>query len=141
MDELRDLLQFVWETPGDLDSARPRFKALASEVLKHPEPPGRGAQGFARLIRYCFGKERRPIETAWRIFVAITATVRPELTGGRGYAPLATQLGISKAATSKAARQFQETFNFHAHESRSEQARARMAEAASEAWRRRHANQ
>lgn len=128
-EEFRSLLHWIWETPGDLPTARARFKALAGEALKSDPPADRGAAGFQRLIRYCFDGRRRPPETAWRIFAAVCATVNPALVGGRGQTVLANGLGCCKAAVSNNARDFREAFGWHFHEWRSDEGRENLRQA------------
>ena len=124
-DELRDLLQSVWAGPGDLAAARARFKAMAKKVLKSEPPASRGAAGFARLVQWCFSR-RGTNETAWNFFVALSATVNPQLVGGRDYADLARELGKCKAAVSANAQRFRRAFGFAANQWRSAEGRANM---------------
>jgi hypothetical protein len=129
-EEFGHLLQWVWATPGDLSVARKRFAALAREAVTDPGE-SRAAVAFSRLVAWCSPSRGAHVgeTTAFHQFCAASATLDPRLVDGKTYADLAVELGISKAATSAAARNFRDEFSFHFHEYRGAAGREHMRQA------------
>lgn len=125
--ELASLLQWIWETPGNLPIARKRFKALSREVVSDPGET-RTATAFEKVIRWCFSRHRGAFNAAtpWRRFCALSATVDPRLVAAKTYTDLAKELRVTKSAVSANAREFRERFSFHYHEWRSDEGREHM---------------
>jgi hypothetical protein len=128
--EVASLLQSIWEEPGSLAKARPRFEALAREVLEHPTRESRAAVAFERLIRWCCtNHHRHGRKTAFRRFCALSATVDPRLVSGKTYADIARALRVTKASVSANARDFRKAFSFYFHEWRCREGREHMRQA------------
>jgi hypothetical protein len=127
-EQLAALLLWVWERPGDLLTARQRFKALAREAVTDPGE-SRAAIAFQRLIEWSSSKKGGLPDTTFRKFVALSATVNPMLVGGKTYADIASELHVTKAAVSAAARAFRDAFGFFHHEFRNREGRQHMRQA------------
>ena len=135
--ELRAALAWIWE-PDSLSSVRGRFRTIAARFRANGRLlTGRADRAMERILAWCFGNGRRP-EIAFRIFVAVCATVDPKLVGGRDYTTLARELKITKAAVSKQAHNFRDAFHWTINAFRSEAGCRNMALAVSESWRKRH---
>jgi hypothetical protein len=126
-DELASLLQWIWESPGDLSAARPRFEALSREALAHPSDD-RAAIVFTKLLEFC-ATRKSGSETPFRKFVALSATLDPKLVAAKSYVDLARELGVTKAAISNASRNFRDHFHVALHEWRPREGRERMRRA------------
>ena len=122
---LAAVLRAIWSTPGDLAVAKRNFDALSRKALRET-PTTRGAEAFRRLVAYCQAKRR---EAPWRRFVAITATVFPDMLAAKNGPTLARELGMTKANFSKQSVNFRKAFGWHFHPWRSEVGRENMRQA------------
>jgi hypothetical protein len=115
----------IWNPPGDLRRAKRNFDTLSRRALREPATT-RGAEAFKKLVAYCTSTRR---EAPWRRFVAITATVFPDMLAAKNGPTLARELGMTKANFSKQACNFRKAFGWHFHPWRSEVGRERMRQA------------
>jgi hypothetical protein len=111
-----------------LATARKRFKALSREVVSDPGET-RAAIALSKLLRWCHPLKSRCPQTAFRRFIAISATFDPRLVDGKSYATLARELRITKASVSDTSRKFRDHFGYYSHEFRGAAGREHMRDA------------
>ena len=92
-----------------------RGQPFTAEFEQPPEPMELAAEGFARFMAWIWRSEsdtrRAPdMQSAFRRFVAVSATMQPGLLNGLGFRELGEQLNCTKAALSKQGREFSERF-------------------------------
>ena len=98
------------------------------------------ADSLAWVLRYCWtgqANRMRDARAAFRRFVAISMTVRPDLFPDVSYEKMARQLRLTKGGLSYLSLDFSDKAGLHFRRSRRESVREKFAEAQRKAWKRR----
>jgi len=102
-------------------------RALGLVEAAPPDAREQAGELVRQIFAYCFkGKRGLNLRTATAKFVVIAAGLRPDVLGDESQTELAANLGLTKAALSKANVKFQDAFGFKFQRSRSADARAKM---------------
>jgi len=102
------------------------------------------AASLAWVLRYCWtgpGQRTRQPKAAFRRFVAVSMTVRPDLfdDGEMSFAAMAKHLRLTKAALSYLSLDFSDKAGLHFRRNRRQSIREKFAKVQREAWGRRKA--
>jgi hypothetical protein len=103
----------VDEALGLVESTPPDARQQAGELVR-------------QLFAYCFSQRKLDLRTAAAKLAVIGAGLRPDALDDKTQTELARQLGLTKAAMSKASVKFQDAFCIKFSRSRSVSARAKM---------------
>jgi hypothetical protein len=102
-----------------LDSPTREFFGQASQDVRDDV-----ATAFGMVLEWCW---HRGFVSAQRKFAVVTAGLRPDLVDNESWEQIGERLGCGKAAISKQAQNFQNTFGLKFSRTRSEDARRHMA--------------
>ena len=97
----------------DYSAVEKRLNGNGHVLKELPDPYTIAAQSFRAILKWTFANGRSGLASAFRKFLAATATIDPKLLEGASLSDLARELGVGKAVMSKHSIDFRKCFGEH----------------------------